>query len=160
MSATETVKEIVRIANTAGLAKDVIDLLQVKAALLTEQVATLEEDHTTLSSENRNLKLENETLLKQLQNARPYADRLDETTEKILKYAFEQTRDLSAPHIASVFKMKQGVADFHIGELRDKDFISWKTFGSSGTLGDESALPEFTITAEGQKYIVKNGLAA
>ncbi len=92
-------------------------------------------------------------------NARPKEDRLDETTEKILKYIFEQARDLSAPHIAYVFKMKQGVADFHINELGKKKFIQWCSFGFGGGFGAEPTAPEFSITAEGQGYIVKNGLA-
>jgi predicted nuclease with TOPRIM domain len=49
MSAIETAKEIVRISSTAGLSKDVIDLLDKKNSLLTEQV-------TTLETENANLK--------------------------------------------------------------------------------------------------------
>ncbi len=48
MSAIDTAKEIVRITSTAGLSKDVIDLLEKKNLLLTEQVTTLETEITSL----------------------------------------------------------------------------------------------------------------
>ena len=40
MSASDTAKEVVRIASTAGLAKDVIDLMEKKLAILTSQLDT------------------------------------------------------------------------------------------------------------------------
>jgi hypothetical protein len=66
MSATDTAKEIIRIGSTAGLSKDVIDLLEKKLVLLTEQVALL-------TSENMQLKLENGQLRTQLKNSQPVA---------------------------------------------------------------------------------------
>lgn len=56
MSALDTAKEFVRIGSTAGLSKDVVDLLEKKAALLTEQVATLERENAQLKSENGKLR--------------------------------------------------------------------------------------------------------
>ena|SRR5438128_1904314 len=64
MSALDTAKEIVRLGSTVGLSKDVIDLLEKKAALLTEQVGALER-------ENADLKAENAQLRAQLQQAQP-----------------------------------------------------------------------------------------
>jgi hypothetical protein len=64
MSATDTAKEVIRLATTAGLSKDVIDLLEKKSALLTEQVAALER-------ENTQLKLEVAQLRTQLKNSQP-----------------------------------------------------------------------------------------
>ena len=49
MSAIDTAKEIARIASTASLGKDVIELLEKKVGLLAEQI-------TTLETENANLK--------------------------------------------------------------------------------------------------------
>jgi len=46
MSAIDTAKEIGRIASTATLGKDVIDLFEKKVALLAEQVTTLETENT------------------------------------------------------------------------------------------------------------------
>jgi hypothetical protein len=64
MGAFDTAKEIVRIGSTAGLSKDVVDLLETKAALLAEQVAALQQD-------NAQLKREVSQLRDQLQRAEP-----------------------------------------------------------------------------------------
>jgi hypothetical protein len=64
MNASQTAKELVRIATTAGLSKDVIDLLEKKAALLVEENAVLTNKITTLEVENRQLKT-------QVQNSQP-----------------------------------------------------------------------------------------
>jgi hypothetical protein len=40
MSVSDTTKEVVRIASTAGLAKDVIDLMEKKLAILTSELDT------------------------------------------------------------------------------------------------------------------------
>src|ERR1039458_3533231 len=98
MGATDTIKEFARIATTAGLTKDVIDLLDKKASLLAEQVAALEQENTTLLRENLNLKLENENLQKQLQNARPKGDELDEISTKMLVTDRKSTR-LNSSHL-------------------------------------------------------------
>jgi hypothetical protein len=72
MSATDTAKEVIRIASTAGLSKDVIDLLEKKSALLAEQV-------TSLESENTKLKLENGQLRTQLKNSQPITKTFEES---------------------------------------------------------------------------------
>ena len=40
MSVSDTAKEVVRIASTAGVAKDVIDLMEKKLAILTSELDT------------------------------------------------------------------------------------------------------------------------
>ena len=70
MSALDTAKEIVRIGSTAGLSKDVIDLLEKKSALLTEQVSALERENTRLTTEVAQLRQQ----LQQLQPAQQPAD--------------------------------------------------------------------------------------
>ena len=64
MSALDTAKEIVRIGSTAGLSKDVIDLLEKKVTLLTEEIANLR-------TEVSRLQIENENLHAQLQHTQP-----------------------------------------------------------------------------------------
>src|SRR5437764_13620478 len=55
MSAIDTAKEIARIASTATLGKDVIDLLEKKVTLLRDQVTTLETQNTDLKRKVANL---------------------------------------------------------------------------------------------------------
>jgi len=64
MSATDIAKEVVRIANTHGLAKDVIDLLEKKLALLIQE-------NSTFSAKVMRLEIENAQLRTQLENAQP-----------------------------------------------------------------------------------------
>ena len=64
MSALDTAKEIVRLGSTAGLSKDVIDLLEKKTALLTEEIASLRAKVSRLETENADLRA-------QLQRAQP-----------------------------------------------------------------------------------------
>ncbi|MGA2180080.1 MAG: hypothetical protein ABSH15_10925 [Verrucomicrobiota bacterium] len=99
MSASDTVKDVVRIVTTGSHAKDVIDPLQTKLSLLTEQVAALEK-------ENRNLKTENDNLKTQLQNARPKSEELSQKTEDILKAFFNRADEFSLQDIARLFRMQ------------------------------------------------------
>ncbi len=56
MSAIDTAKEIVRIGSTAGLSKDVIDLLEKKATLLAEENIALKSQVAVLQAENAQLR--------------------------------------------------------------------------------------------------------
>ena len=67
MSALDTAKEIVRIGTTAGLSKDVVDLLEKKVALLTGE---LSDAHRKIAS----LEAEVAKLHQQLQSAQPQSD--------------------------------------------------------------------------------------
>jgi hypothetical protein len=56
MSATDTAKEVIRIASTAGLSKDVIDLMDKKLALLTSENAELKTKVSAFEIEVRQLR--------------------------------------------------------------------------------------------------------
>jgi hypothetical protein len=56
MSATDTAKEIIRIGSTAGLSKDVIDLMEKKLALLTSENAELKTKVSAFEIEVRQLR--------------------------------------------------------------------------------------------------------
>ena len=74
-------KDIVNILSTAGLRKDVIDLLKEKLALLTEKIAILEGDKLHLQTENTNLKSKIRDLEYQLQRLQPKDDAAVEPLE-------------------------------------------------------------------------------
>jgi len=74
MSALETVKELGRMATTATLTKDVIDLFSKKVDLLEKQVAALEQENSSLKGENSNLKSKIGELEQQLESSRPKAE--------------------------------------------------------------------------------------
>jgi hypothetical protein len=71
MSAESAAKELIRVATTAGLSKDVIDLLEKKASLLVEENAVL-------ASKISRLEIENGQLKTQLQNSQPVVGRFHE----------------------------------------------------------------------------------
>jgi cell division protein FtsB len=71
MSALDTVKELGRMATTATLTKDVIDLFSQKVELLEKQVATLEQENAALKTENTNLQKKVEHLEQQLDRLHP-----------------------------------------------------------------------------------------
>lgn len=58
MSAYELAKDAARLAGTATLSKDVVDLLHAKLSLLADQVALLEKENANLKAENKNLHAE------------------------------------------------------------------------------------------------------
>ena len=68
MSVLDTAKEIVRIGSTAGLSKDVIDLLEKKVTLLVDE-------NFELSTKVSRLEIENAQLRTQLQHLQPASAR-------------------------------------------------------------------------------------
>jgi hypothetical protein len=70
MSASDTAKEVIRIATTAGLSKDVIDLQAAKLHILVEENAELSTKVSRLEIENRQLRT-------QLENFQPFAKPAD-----------------------------------------------------------------------------------
>ena len=71
MSAYQLAKDAARIASTATLSKDVIDLLQAKLSLLAEQIVLLDKKVALFERENSDLKAENKNLRAQLENLQP-----------------------------------------------------------------------------------------
>jgi len=69
MGATDIAKDAIRIATTAGLSKDVIDLLEKKVSLLTDEINNLESENKSLQSKVSTLEAENADLKKQIQNS-------------------------------------------------------------------------------------------
>jgi len=118
MSAADTVKDVVRIANTAGLAKDAIDLLEKKSTLLTDQVAALE-------NENAQLKLENIKLRQQLQNHQPVAvtQRLTAEEHAILEVLETEARNWKDSEVAVKLQTDVGRIRALFIKLRAENYI-------------------------------------
>jgi len=149
MSAIETAKEFVRLGSTAGLSKDVIDLLQTKAALLAEQVTALEQENTALLRENRQLKLENENLKGQLQNARPKSEALDDICNQML-LRVANSRNITNNELIQAFGLGKAKGDFLLDKLWKRNFIR-----SPGAIARGSLL---MVTTDGREYLANIGL--
>ncbi len=149
MSALDTVKELGRMATTATLTNDVIDLFSQKVELLEKQVATLEQENAALKTENANLKAKLYDLEQELNRVKPKRDLADDTI-KVLRFLFDQ--DLTVSHVACALGVSNGMAEYHCGVLNQRGMISLPMLMA---LGAESA---YYITQTGRDYLVKNGL--
>jgi hypothetical protein len=143
MSAIDTAKEIARIASTASLGKDVIDLLEKKVGLLTEQI-------TTLETENANLKQKVANFDQQFAGAPPKAE-LHPDAIRFLKLLFEHDTGLTVPQIADSLGISKGMAEYHHDVLLDAEMVSLSVRMPKG-----SALIVF-LEAKGRAYLVEHG---
>jgi len=142
MSAIDTAKEIARIASTASLGKDVIDLFEKKVALLAEQV-------TTLETENANLKQKVANFEQQLAGVRPKG-KLHPDAIKILKLLFENDRDLTISQIAGSLGISKQMAEYHHDVLLDLEMVGLQVITLKG-----SVLTVF-LKAKGRAYLVEH----
>jgi antitoxin component HigA of HigAB toxin-antitoxin module len=142
MGALETAKELGRMATTATLTKDVIDLFKEKVALLADQV-------TTLEAENANLKEEVANLQEQLSRVQPKGE-LAEDTVRVLKVLFDND-GLTDSQIASALGISKGMAEYHTGALHQKKML---TYPMIRTIGRE---PGNFLCQSGREYLVKHG---
>ena len=141
MSATDIAKEIVRIANTAALSKDVIDLLEKKLALMTEETDGLRSKASHLEVENADLKT-------QIQRLQP-GDALPKETADVLQFFFVQGRELSIEQVAQQFQFQISVAGYHFDVLKKRRFVRQTraiTAQHSGAYG---------LTPEGRAYVMQ-----
>jgi hypothetical protein len=151
MGALDTAKEIGRIATTATLGKDVIDLLEKKVALLTEQI-------TALETENTNLKKKVTDLEQQLASFNPREEALDDVSIKFLKLLFDHGA-ISTTFAAQELKIAQGIADYHRDILyRAKLIYEFQPGFVSTTSSFRHRNPTYKLTPKGREYVVKNVL--
>jgi len=141
MSATDIAKEIIRIANTATLGKDVIDLLKEKVALLTEEIDTLRSKVSSLEVENADLKA-------RLQSLQP-GDALPKETADVLQFFFDQGRELSIEQVAQRFQFQMSVAEYHFDVLRKRRFVRPTRAISARSSG------AYGLTQEGRGYVMQ-----
>ena len=146
MNALETANEVVRIAKNAGLGKEALELLDLKLALIAEQM-------TALEGQNARLKEENEKLKIQLKCLEPQGEEISQDTVGILKIFFEQDGDVSTGEITAAVKWKQSVVDYHIDVLLKKRFIRETTIGMRTAFGASET--KFGLTTLGRRYVIQ-----
>lgn len=143
MSAIDTAKEIARIASTASLGKDVIDLLEKKIALLAEQL-------TTLETESANLKQKVASLEEQLTRVPPTRE-FHPDAIRFLKLLFKHDRGLTLSQIAGALGISKGMAEYHHDVLLDAEMV-----GSPLIMPMRTELTVF-LKPKGRAYLVEHG---
>jgi hypothetical protein len=151
MNPADIAKDAIRIVTTAGLSKDVIDLLEKKVALLTDKIATLEQEKSVLNGENTNLRNQIVNLEQQLNRLRPKEGGLDEVEERFLKLLAQQP-GLRIEQIASALGMSRVKAEYHRDNLRNAKMI-----GYLGGVIQKGSEP-YTLLTAGRSYLAKAGL--
>ena len=149
MSATDIAKGIVRIATTAGLSKDVIDLLEKKLALLTDELAVVSKKLSVSESEKGHLQSENDALKEQLRHFQP-AEELDKETMAVLQFFFDEGTDISVEEVASHFLIKKSLSDHRFDLLKERGFIR-QTF-----VGHGSSPCRYGLTSKGRAFLIKS----
>ncbi len=143
MSAIDTAKEIARIASTATLGKDVIDLLEKKVTLLTEQVTTLETQNTDLKQKVANLG-------QQLAGVPPKGE-LHPDAVRLLNLLFEHDEGLTVSETARALGISKGMAQYHYDVLLDAEMVDLRLITLMG-----NKLTLF-LKPTGRAYLVEHG---
>jgi predicted nuclease with TOPRIM domain len=152
MNPADIAKDAIRIASTAGLSKDVIDLLKEKVALLTEKIAALEQEKTVLNGENSNLRQEIEKLKQELDRLRPKQGGLDDTAKKFVKILFEAGGYVDFEQAAAHIGVTKGKAAYYRDVLLKEGILS----GAGIVIGD--VIGEYELSPKGREFAVSSGL--
>jgi hypothetical protein len=152
MSTTNIAKDALRIVSTAGLSKDVIDLLNLKITLLDDQVATLSQEILALKGKNFDLLREIEEIKKQQGDLSPFPDGFDDATNRIVASMFGAS-DVTKEGISRQLGIEFGVTEYHFDLLFREKFIKQTRIGIKGYGGHSPA--GYSLTPDGRAYAVK-----
>jgi hypothetical protein len=132
-----------------------------RIALSREQLNTLDAKLSDALSEVERLSrrvIELERLVAErdakIAQLQPSAD-LDPSALEILRFFFNESRDLSVEEAATRFNTPIGVAQFHADTLLERGMIQQTTIGVfTDEYGDSPGI--FAITAVGRKYVMQH----
>lgn len=156
MNPADIAKDAIRIATTAGLSKDVIDLLEKKVSLLAGQITTLNDKLALSETENANLKKKVTDLEQETIRLRP-KDALPDDAIKILEVLFDRG-SLAMEYVAETLGIQKGMAEHYKDTLVDAEMvvptgIGFSGFGASGDWVETSG--SFGLTAKGRAFVAK-----
>jgi hypothetical protein len=121
MSAMDTAKEIVRLGSTAGLSKDVIDLMEKKLVLLTDELEVSNRKNVSLETKVSKLEIENAQLRAQINN--PQAIVLDDICTKLLVAIANSPDGVLKEDLFAHFALSTGKGSHVIDQLFNHKFI-------------------------------------
>ena len=151
MNLSTTAKDVLRVATTAGLSKDVIDLLTAKITLLDEQLV-----EASMSLEQARIKIaeliaENKELRKKLNDSAKVEDGLEEEESQILQFFFEM-QDTSCERASVALRIPLPTVTHYVKTLIKRGFLR---HGKSSLGGYCEA--QYKITLNGSSHIMKKG---
>ena len=136
-------------------------------AIKDQRIALSQEELTALDTKLRDALSENARLSQRVMELEKLVADRDATIEglqlsanldpfafDILKFFFDQSRDLSAEDAAAQFSLPIGVAQFHTDSLLERRFIQQTIIGVSTEFGEQPAM--FAITSAGRKYVMQH----
>jgi hypothetical protein len=144
MNPLEIAREIFGIAINAGLKKDIVDLLEKKVGLLTEEI-------DTLKTQNASLKAKLYDLEQELDRLRPSAEPLLGPQEEFLNILHRQPNfPIAMDTMASMMRLEYEIVEHHKDTLQELGMIRWAGKGA-GEWG--KGLPLYELTDKGRKYV-------
>jgi chromosome segregation ATPase len=154
MSVAETAKEVVRLASTAGLAKDVIDLMEKKLALITGELDEATRKNTLLEQRISQLASENNQLRNKVSASQPQAPSQPQISEgeiKMIKLLVASKGQAIVEEMANPLGVSSVEAEYIFDKLKGREFV----FSGSGIMGRGNIC---SLTPTGRSYAVDNGL--
>jgi hypothetical protein len=143
-------KDIVRIGSTAGLKKDVVDLLEAKLRILTDELALA---HTKVSK----LEIENGQLRARLKNPAPVI-KLDDVSRKALQYFCDRNNEVTIQELDGRLSCPESKSQFFCDRLIEMEFIEFASIPIEDprfeNLGNNNW--GYKITPKGRKYWFEN----
>jgi predicted DNA-binding transcriptional regulator len=150
MNPADIAKDAIRIVTTAGLSKDVIDLLEKKVALLTDTISMLDQEKSVLNGENVKLQKQIVDLQEELDRLRPKQDGLEEVEVKFLQL-LAQHNFMSVREIAASLGISKVKAEYHRDELKKKALLRTPMIVQAGQ-------EAYALGEKGRAYLAKRGL--
>jgi FtsZ-binding cell division protein ZapB len=150
MSAYDIAKDLSKIAATANLGKDVIDLLEKKLTLLTEEMSSLQNENLSLREHNENLKKENDDLSKRIHSLT--SDEFPtEEQKKILWNLAKLDTWLTSSDIAGLASISKTKADYYLGSLEKRRWVSATHYYTEQQ-------SQYHIADPGREYLIVHNL--
>jgi hypothetical protein len=149
----DTIKGIIGDIAAGAIKDQRIELSREQLTALDAKLreASSENDHLSQRvAELERLVAERDAKIAQLQPS----PSLDPFAFDVLKFFFNESRDLSTGEVATRFNMQMGVAESHTDTLLERRLIQLTVIGVSTDFGEQPAM--FAITPAGRKYVMQH----
>jgi response regulator of citrate/malate metabolism len=161
MNPADIAKDAIRLATTHGLSKDVIDLMEKKIGLLTEEIASLTKERDLLFAKNIVLNAEKSDLSEEIlklkqkpKSATTLPEGADETTERIISAMFSSSQEETMERLSTKLGMALGMIQFQFDILLRHGFVRMTAPGIR--LGNAHNPARYVLDSAGLAFAAKN----